>query len=116
MYLQPELASVGLDEKAAAALGREVKIGRFDFRHNGRAQCMGEREGMVKVVTDKATHVILGAQIFGTQATELISELTLAVAAGIKAEILADLVHPHPTLGEAVMEACADAVGRAIHK
>ena len=116
VYLQPELASVGLDEKTAVALGREVKTGRFDFRHNGRAQCMGEREGMVKVVTDKATHVILGAQLFGPQATELISELTLAVAAGIKAEVLADLVHPHPTLSEAVMEACADAVGRSIHK
>ena len=116
VYLHPELASVGLDEKAAAALGREVKTGRFDFRHNGRAQCLGERDGMVKVVIDKETHVVLGAQLFGPQATELISELTLAVAAGIKAEVIADLVHPHPTLSEAVMEACADAVGRAIHK
>ena len=116
VYLQPELASVGLDEKIATALGREVKTGRFEFRHNGRAQCMGEREGMVKVVTDQESHVILGAQIFGPQATELISELTLAVSLGLKADILADLVHPHPTLSEAVMEACADALGRAIHK
>ena len=116
VYLQPELASVGLDEKAAVAQGRAVRTGRFDFRHNGRAQCLGERDGMVKVVIDKETHVVLGAQLFGPQATELISELTLAVAAGIKAEVIADLVHPHPTLSEAVMEACADAVGRAIHK
>ena len=116
VYLQPELATVGLDEKAATLQGHEVKTGRFDFRGNGRAQCMGEREGMVKVVTDKESHVILGAQLFGPQATELISELTLAVSLGLKAEILADLVHPHPTLSEAVMEACADAVGRAIHK
>ena len=116
VYLQPELASVGLDEKTATALGREVKTGRFEFRHNGRAQCMGEREGMVKVVTDQESHVILGAQIFGPQATELISELTLAVSLGLKAEVLADLVHPHPTLSEAVMEACADALGRSIHK
>lgn len=116
VYIQPELASVGLDEKAAVAMGREVKTGCFDFRHNGRAQCMGEREGMVKVVTDKETHVILGAQLFGPQATELISELALAVSLGLRAEIIADLVHPHPTLGEAVMEACADALGRAIHK
>lgn len=116
VYLQPELASVGLDEKTATSQGYEVKTGRFDFRSNGRAQCMGEREGMVKVVTDKESHVILGAQLFGPQATELISELTLAVSLGIKAEVLADLVHPHPTLSEAVMEACADAVGRAIHK
>ena len=116
VYLQPELASVGINEKAAAAQEREVKTGRFEFRHNGRAQCLGEREGLVKVVIDKETHVVLGAQLFGPQATELITELTLAVAAGIKAEIIADLVHPHPTLSEAVMEACADAVGRAIHK
>lgn len=116
VYLQPELASVGLDEKAAVAQGRAVRTGRFDFRHNGRAQCLGERDGLVKVVVDKTTHVILGAQIFGPQATELIAELTLAVAAGIRAEVLADLVHPHPTLSEAVMEACADAIGRAIHK
>jgi dihydrolipoamide dehydrogenase len=105
VYLQPELATVGLDEKTAASLGREVRVGRFDFRNNGRALCLGEREGKVKVVTDKETHVILGAQIFGPQATELISELTLAVSLEIKAEILADLVHPHPTLSEAVMEA-----------
>ncbi len=116
VYLQPELASVGMDEKTATAQGREVKTGRFDFRANGRAQCMGEREGMVKVVTDKESHVILGAQILGPQATELISELTLAVSLGLKADILADLVHPHPTLSEAVMEACADALGRSIHK
>lgn len=116
VYLQPELASVGLDEKTAAMQGHAVKTGRFDFRNNGRAQCMGEREGMVKVVTDKETHVILGAQLLGPQATELISELTLAVSLGIKAETLADLVHPHPTLSEALMEACADAVGRSIHK
>lgn len=116
VYFQPELASVGLDEQTATLQGRAVKTGRFDFRNNGRAQCMGEREGMVKVVTDKESHVILGAQILGPQATELISELTLAVSLGLKAEIIADLVHPHPTLSEAVMEACADAVGRAIHK
>ncbi|MDT8900317.1 dihydrolipoyl dehydrogenase [Anaeroselena agilis] len=116
VYIQPELATVGLNENEAAQQGREVKLGRFYFRNNGRALCLGERDGLVKVVADSRTHGILGAQIFGPQATELISELTLAVAMGIKAEVLADLVHPHPTLSEAVMEACADVVGRAIHK
>jgi dihydrolipoamide dehydrogenase len=116
VYIQPELATVGLNENEAMVQGREVKVGRFYFRNNGRALCQGEREGLVKVVTDRLTHVILGAQIFGPQATELISELTLAVTLGLKAEILADLVHAHPTLSEVVMEACADAVDRAIHK
>jgi dihydrolipoamide dehydrogenase len=116
VYIQPELATVGLNETEAALQGYKVKTGRFYFRNNGRALCLGEREGLVKVVTDSQTHVVLGAQIFGPQATELISELTLAIALKLKADILADLVHPHPALSEAVMEACADAVGRAIHK
>lgn len=116
VYVQPELATVGLGEKAAQENGYEVKTGRFEFRHNGRALCLGEREGLVKVVTDKRTQTILGAQIFGPQATELISELTLAVALQAKAGQIADLIHPHPGLSEAVMEACADAAGRAIHK
>lgn len=116
VYIQPELATVGMNETEAMAQGYEVKTGRFAFRNNGRALALGEREGLVKVVTDSRTHTILGAQIFGPQATELISELTLAVSLGLNAEVLADLVHPHPTLSEAVMEACADAIGRAIHK
>lgn len=116
VYIQPELATVGMNEAEAAAQGREVRTGRFYFRNNGRALALGEREGLVKVVADSRTHTVLGAQIFGPQATELISELTLAVSLGLRAEVLADLVHPHPTLSEAVMEACADAVGRAIHK
>lgn len=116
VYIQPELATVGMNETVAVAQGYEVKTGRFAFRNNGRALALGEREGLVKVVIDSCTHAILGAQIFGPQATEMISELTLAVSLGLKAEVLADLVHPHPTLSEAVMEACADAIGRAIHK
>lgn len=116
VYTHPEVASVGLSEEQAKNHGIDVKIGRFDFRSNGRALCHGEREGFVKVITDKGTGIILGAVILGHNASELISELTLAVSVGIKAEVLADLIHPHPTLSEAVMEACADAVGRAIHK
>lgn len=116
VYTHPEVASVGLSEEQAKNHGIDVKIGRFDFRNNGRALCHGEREGFVKVITDKKTGIILGAVILGHNASELISELTLAVNVGIKAEVLADLIHPHPTLSEAVMEACADAADRAIHK
>jgi len=116
VYTTPEVASVGLSEDQAQEKGIAVKVGRFNFRNNGRALCHGDREGFVKVITEEDTGVILGAQILGTHASELISEITLAVTLGVKAEVLADMIHPHPTLAEAVMEACGDAIGRAIHK
>jgi len=116
VYTHPELASVGINEQEAGRRGIPVRVGRFDFRQNGRALAMGERDGFVKIVINADNHVILGGQILGAQASEMISELTLAVTLGVKAEILADMIHPHPTLSEAVMETCADAVGRSIHK
>jgi len=116
VYTNPEVASVGLSERQAKEKGIDVKTGRFDFRNNGRALSHGEREGFVKVITESATGVIIGARILGLHASELISELTLAVTLGVKADVLADMIHPHPTLSECVMEACADAAGRAIHK
>ncbi len=116
VYTNPEVASVGMNEEQAKEKGIAVKAGRFDFRNNGRALCHGEREGFVKVITEESTGVILGARILGPHASELISELTLAVSLGVRAEALSELIHPHPALAEAVMEACGDAVGRAIHK
>jgi len=116
VYTHPEVASVGLTEANAVAEGYTVKVGRFDFRNNGRALCQGSRDGFAKVVVDEESGIILGAQILGAQASELISEVTLAVTLKAKAEILAEMIHPHPTLSEAIMEACGDAVGKAIHK
>jgi len=116
VYTNPEVASVGLSEDQAKEQGIAVKVGRFDFRNNGRALCHGDREGFVKVITEESTGVILGARILGPHASELLSEITLAVSLGVKAEVLADMIHPHPALAEAVMEACGDAIGRAIHK
>ena len=116
VYTNPEIAAVGMNEAQAEDKGVAVKTGRFDFRNNGRALCHGEREGFVKVITEADTGVVLGARILGPHASELISELTLAIDQGIKAKVLADLIHPHPTLSEAIMEACGDAIGRAIHK
>lgn len=116
VYTTPEIASVGLNEEKAQENGIDVEIGKFNFRNNGRALCLGEREGFIKVVVDKKTNIILGAQILGTNASEMISELTLAVSLGIQADLIADMIHPHPALSEAIMEACGDAVGRAIHK
>lgn len=116
VYTQPEVAAVGLSEEECKARGIEVKVGRFDFRNNGRALCLGERDGFVKVVVDSKTHVLLGARILGPQATEMISEMTLAVALKARAELLADMIHPHPALSEAIMEACGDALSMSIHK
>ena len=116
VYTNPEVASVGMGEEQAQEQGLAVRVGRFDFRNNGRALCHGEREGFVKIITEESTGVILGARILGPHASELLSEITLAVSLGVKADVLADMIHPHPSLAEAVMEACGDAIGRAIHK
>lgn len=116
VYTHPEVASVGMNETDAIANGYSIKVGRFDFRNNGRALCQGYRDGFVKVVVDEKTGIILGAQILGANASELISEITLAITLNAKAEDIANMIHPHPTLSEAIMESCGDALGKAIHK
>ena len=115
IYTNPEVASVGMTEDEAKKAGLSVKVGRFNFRNNGRALTLGEREGFVKVVADQ-DNTIIGGQILGVNASEMISELTLAIALKAKANDLADMLHPHPSLGEAIWEACGDLLGRAIHK
>lgn len=114
IYTRPELASVGLAEHEAGA--RKLKAGKFDFRHNGRSLCHGDREGFVKILVDADSDEIAGAHILGPNASELISELTLAIKLKVKVHVLADMIHPHPSLSEAVMEACADAAGIPFHK
>jgi len=115
VYTAPEIASVGMMEEEAKQAGVSVKVGRFNFRNNGRALTMGEREGFVKVVADQ-DNTIIGGQILGVNASEMISEITLAITLKAKAETLADMIHPHPSLSEAIWEACGDILGRAIHK
>ena len=115
VYTNPEIASVGMTEDAAKKAGKSVKIGRFNFRNNGRALTLGEREGFVKIIADQ-DNTIIGGQILGCHASEMISELTLAITLKAKAGDLADMIHPHPTLNEAIWEACGDLMGRAIHK
>ncbi|MGB9803776.1 dihydrolipoyl dehydrogenase [Desulfofundulus sp.] len=116
VYTNPEVASVGLNEEQCKSQGIQFNVGRFNFRNNGMALCMGERDGFAKIIIDKDSHVILGAQILGAGATEMISELTLAIAMGVRVEVLADMIHPHPTLSEIIMEACGDTISMAIHK
>lgn len=115
IYTNPEVASVGMTEDGAKRAGISVKVGRFNFRNNGRALTLGEREGFVKVVADQ-DNTIIGGQIIGTYASEMISELTLAITLKAKAEDIADMIHPHPALNEAIWEACGDLLSRAIHK
>ena len=116
VYSFPEVASVGLNEEQAKQSGREVKVGRFFFRASGKALAMGERTGLAKIVADARTNVVVGGQIVGPHATDLIAEVTLAVARRVTAGELGEVVHAHPTLGEPIMEAAEDVLGRAIHK
>ncbi|MBI3539590.1 MAG: dihydrolipoyl dehydrogenase [Candidatus Eisenbacteria bacterium] len=115
VYTWPELASVGLSEEDAAAKGIVVAIGTFPFLANGRAKAMGERDGQVKIIADAATDRVLGANIVGPRASDLIAELATAMELGASAEDIARSVHAHPTLPEAVKEAALAVGKRAIH-
>jgi dihydrolipoamide dehydrogenase len=114
VYTMPEYASAGLTESAARRNG-DIIVGRFPMRALGRAVAEGEREGAVKIVADAESHVILGAQILGPHASELIGEAALAIHLGATCEQVADAVHAHPTFSEAIMEAAGAAIGRALH-
>jgi dihydrolipoyl dehydrogenase len=114
-YCRPQVASVGLTEAAAGANGREVTVGRFPFTANGKAVALGEAEGFLKVVADKATGEILGAHIVGPEATELIHEFVVGRTLEATLEELIHTIHAHPTLSEAALEATLAALGHAIH-
>lgn len=115
VYTSPEIASVGLTADKAQQLGKEVKIGKFPFTASGKALTTGEDVGFAQIVVDRQTDRVLGAQIIGPHATELISEVTLAVKWGLTAEQIGTTIHAHPTLAESIMEAAENACGRAIH-
>ena len=114
-YCNPQVASVGLTERAARELGEPFRVGRFPFRANGKALAVGESEGFVKLIFGEADGELLGAHLFGSEATELIGELGLAMTLGATFEDIEATIQAHPTLGEAVHEAGAAAFGRAIH-
>ncbi len=115
VYTFPEAASVGLTQAGAESLGREVKTGKFPFSALGKAVVNDETEGLVKFVADAQTHEILGVQIVGAHATELISEISLAIGMEAITEDVASAVHPHPTLSESLMEAARAVLGFAVH-
>src|SRR5262249_2199881 len=115
VYTWPEFASVGWSEEEAARRGVAVAVGTFPFMANGRARCLGDTDGGVKVLADSRTDRIVGLHILGPRASDLIAEAALAVEFAASAEDIARTVHAHPTLPEAVKEA-ALAVGKgAIH-
>lgn len=116
IYTDPEIASVGLSEPQAKEQGHAVKVGRFNFAALGKAMCIGETAGMVKVVADAETEKVLGVGMVGPHATDIIAEGVLAVRHGLTVHQVAETMHSHPTLPEAVGEAMHDVTGQAIHK
>ncbi len=115
VYTSPEVASVGLGEDAAKAKGLAVNIGRFNFAANGRAIAAGVTDGYAKIIADAKTDKILGAQILGHNAGELISEVVTHMEYGGSAEDLGRTIHAHPTMSEAVKEAGLAVSKSAIH-
>jgi dihydrolipoamide dehydrogenase len=114
-FCQPQVASVGLTEKKAKELGYELKIGKFPFSASGKARAIGETAGLVKVIFDAKYDELIGAHVCGSEASELIAELTLGKSLESTHEQILKTVHAHPTLAEANMEAVGDAYGEAIN-
>lgn len=114
-YCHPEVASVGLTEKAALEKGYEVKIGNFPFRGLGKSMAVGDTDGFVKVIYDARYGEMLGCHIIGAEATNLITEAVIARNLETTHHEVLKTIHPHPTLSEAIMEATADALGEGIH-
>ena len=115
VYTHPEIATVGLTEPEAVEAGHEIKVGRFPFSANGRARCMNETTGFVKLIADAATDRMLGCHILGARAGDLIAELVAVSSFRGGAEDVALTVHAHPTLAEAVKEAALDVHGQVLH-
>lgn len=114
-FTEPELASVGYNETQAKEEGLDYVTGRFPFAANGRALGLNKTDGFVKIVARKEDGLVIGAQIAGNGASDIISELSLAVETGMTLEDIALTIHAHPTLGEIPMEAAEAALGRPIH-
>lgn len=114
-YCWPEVASVGMTEKAAKEAGYEIKVGKFPFSASGKASAAGAKEGFVKVIFDAKYGEWLGAHMIGANVTELIAEVVAARKLETTGHEIIKTVHPHPTMSEAVMEATAEAYGECTH-
>lgn len=114
-YCSPEIASVGYTEKAAKEAGYEIKVGKFPFSASGKASAAGAKDGFVKVIFDAKYGEFLGAHLIGANVTEMIAEVVIARKLETTGHEMIKTIHPHPTMSEAIMEACADAYGEVIH-
>ena len=114
-YCSPEIASVGMTEKAATEAGIELKIGKFPFSASGKASAAGAKDGFVKLLFDAKYGELLGAHMIGANVTEMIAEIVAIRKLETTGEELIKTIHPHPTMSEAVMEAAAAAYGEVIH-
>ena len=114
-YAQPQVASVGITEQGAREAKREVKIGRFPFKVNGKAIASGDTDGFVKVLFDAKTGALIGAHMIGAEVTEMIQGYVTAITMEATEEDIHGIVYPHPTMSEAMHEAALDAYGRVIH-
>jgi dihydrolipoyl dehydrogenase len=115
IYCEPGVAMVGLSEAQARERGIEVKVGKIPFRANGKAVAINQTEGFVKIVASKEYSEVIGCQIIGHHATDLISEIVLGRTLETTTAELGHSVHPHPTMSEAIMEAALAAEGEAIN-
>jgi dihydrolipoamide dehydrogenase len=114
-YCHPEVASVGLTEQQCKEKKLDYKVGKFPFSANGRARTSGETEGFVKIIRDAKYGEILGAHIIGSHATEILHELVVARANEFTVDEVNLAIHAHPTLSEAIAEACLDSLGKVLH-
>jgi dihydrolipoamide dehydrogenase len=114
-YCRPQVASIGFSEARARENGREVMVGKFPFTANGKAVALGDTDGFVKVVADKASGEIVGVSIVGPEATEMIHEFAVGRTLEATVEEIMHTIHAHPTLSEAALEATLAALGQAIH-
>ena len=114
-YTSPEIASVGMTEKAAREAGYEIKVGKFPYSASGKASAAGSKDGFVKVIFDAKYGEWLGAHMIGDNVTEMIAEVVVARKLETTGHEIIKSVHPHPTMSEAVMEAAAAAYGEVIH-
>ena len=115
IFTDPEIATAGMTVEEAKQKGIEVTVGKFPFAALGKAMAMNETDGFVKIVADKKTKQVLGVHIVGPEASNIISEAALSLEMAAFLDDIALTIHPHPTLGESLMEAAAAALGQAIH-
>ena len=113
-FTLPEYAAVGVSEEAAEAQ-YPIKVARFPFKSLGMGQCLGELEGLVKIIAHAQTDQILGAHIIGPHAADMIHEVAVAMRGELPSRVIMETIHAHPTLSEAVLEVAQALHGQAIH-